>query len=266
VHVYVRIRPEREDNHAIKVSSSTGSLPSNSNKNKCVTLQDESTIRITPPDGVLGSRKTVTAVDDKIFNFDKVFPENSSQEDIYKSVSSLVRATVRGYNTTIFAYGSTGSGKSFTMTGNSSAPGIVPRAISEIFSIIEDTASQESDVYFYVRISYVELYNNNFRNLLEFASKELGEKEKNDSRFDIVESRERESVSFENGLRSTSPSHANHRADKIEVRESQSAGVFLAGPNLRIPVTSAQEAFQLIARGNRSRAVGSTQCNDVSSR
>jgi len=67
----------------------------------------------------------------------------------------------------------TGSGKSFTMTGNGSAPGIIPRAISGIFTIIEDTAACESDVYFYVRISYVELYNNNFRNLLEFAAKDL---------------------------------------------------------------------------------------------
>ena len=57
-----------------------------------------------------------------------------------------------------------------------------------------------------------------------------------------------------------------NQKDKIEVRESQSAGVFLAGPNLRIPVTSAQEAFQLIARGNKVRATGFTQCNDLSSR
>jgi kinesin family protein 22 len=64
------------------------------------------------------------------------------------------------------------------MTGNSTAPGIIPRAISEIFSIIEATAAEESDVFFYVRLSYVELYNNNFRNLLEFASKELAAKER----------------------------------------------------------------------------------------
>jgi centromeric protein E len=64
------------------------------------------------------------------------------------------------------------------MTGNHNAPGVIPRAISEIFSIIETTAAQEQDVYFYVRISYVELYNNNFRNLLENASKELAMKEK----------------------------------------------------------------------------------------
>ena len=51
----------------------------------------------------------------------------------------------------------------FTMSGNSANPGIVPRAISEIFSMIEATAAEEKDVYFYVRLSLVELYNNNFR-------------------------------------------------------------------------------------------------------
>ena len=182
-----------------------------------------------PPDGAQGSRKSVNAVDDKIFTFDEVFNEMCSQEDIYKSVTTHVKATVRGYNTTIFAYGSTGSGKSYTMTGNSAAPGIIPRAISEIFSIIETTAAQESDVFFYVRLSYVELYNNNFRNLLEFASKELALKE-----------REKNTEKEDDRGRPVSPTQLHpglaQRTDKIEVRESQSAGVFLAGPCLRIPV------------------------------
>jgi hypothetical protein len=56
------------------------------------------------------------------------------------------------------------------------------------------------------------------------------------------------------------------KADKIEVRESPSAGVYLSGQNLRIPVTTAQEAFQLISTGMRNRATGATNCNDVSSR
>jgi hypothetical protein len=141
------------------------------------------------------------------------------------------------------------------MTGTSSHPGIIPRAISEIFSIIEATAAQEKDVFFYVRLSYVELYNNVFRNLLEFASKELSSKERDDGETQ----------------RSTSPTslHPNMKSlksDKIEVRESQSAGVFLAGQNLRIPVTTAKEAFRLISKGTKNRAVGSTQCNDISSR
>ena len=245
---------------------------------KVVIQVDDKTVRITPPDGALGSRKSVAAVDDKIFSFDRVFSEEISQEDVYHSVSAHVKATVRGYNTTIFAYGSTGSGKSHTMTGNNAAPGIIPRAISEIFSIIETTAAQENDVFFYVRLSYVELYNNNFRNLLEFASKELAIKEKLSNLDDVDDNRNSgggggntpNNHSNNNDGRSTSPSRIHpglaHRTDKIEVRESQSAGVFLAGPNLRIPVTTAQEAFQLIARGNKVRVVGSTQCNDVSSR
>lgn len=256
VQVFVRIRPE-------EVTSSIGQ----GQGTKCASLLDERTIRLTPPDGTSGlMRKAVSAVDDRLFSFDKIFSEDCSQEDIYKNVSTYVKATVRGYNTTIFAYGSTGSGKSYTMTGTSACPGIIPRAISEIFSIIETTAAQEQDVFFYVRLSYVELYNNNFRNLLEFASKELALKEKENTPDD---SNVGDTLNDSRVLKVVPPSqHPGfaQRNEKIEVRESQSAGVFLAGPNLRIPVTTAQEAFQLIARGNRSRATGSTQCNDVSSR
>ena len=234
----------------------------------------------------LVSRKGAPVVDDKVFSFDRVFPEEGTQDDLYQSVSAHVKATIRGYNTTIFAYGSTGSGKSYTMTGTGSSPGIIPRAISEIFSIIETTAAQESDVFFYVRLSYVELYNNKFRNLLEAASKDLAAKERISERASAFEDSEdgmtpgsgtsgtgplsNMSNSSRDQGRSTSPTQLHpgllHRTDKIEVRESQSAGVFLAGPNLRIPVTTAQEAFQLIAKGNKIRAIGSTQCNDVSSR
>ena len=188
VKVFIRIRPEFEDGgpftplssprsprKTLQQSTSLGSLSTLSPTRKlCVTLVDNQTIRLTPPDGAHGSRKSVAAVDDKQFTFDAVFPEQSTQDEVYEHVSSLVRATIRGYNTTIFAYGSTGSGKSYTMTGNNAAPGIIPRAVSEIFSIIETTAVQENDVYFYVRMSYVELYNNNFRNLLDFGSKENG--------------------------------------------------------------------------------------------
>jgi hypothetical protein len=103
------------------------------------------------------------------------------------------------------------------------------------------------------------LYNNTFRNLLDSASKELAVSDNDIYSHDVSFSTTR------GGNKSLSPTRA-HRQDKIEVRESQSAGVFLAGPNIRIPVTSAKEAFQLINKGNKHRAVGSTLCNDVSSR
>ena len=255
LQVFVRIRPETESSRPLRPASParkqsggwSTTTPSrrnsfqadnpqldSNNTAKCVFQTDDKTVRIMPPDMALTSRKGATsAIDDKVFSFDKVFPEDGTQEALYQSVSTHVKATVRGYNTTIFAYGSTGSGKSYTMTGNSTAPGIIPRAISEIFSIIEATAAQESDVFFYVRLSYVELYNNNFKNLLEFASKELSLKEKNSEKDDFEELPEARG-------RSTSPTQMHPglsaRTDKIEVRESQSAGVFLAGPSLRIPV------------------------------
>ena len=295
VQVLLRIRPEFDDNKLEKKlsrsqslfrsSSSTSNLLSPTGTNgrntllrasldcstmsspsllvgqsgleKCAFQINDQTVGVVHPERD-DRKKGIATLDEKVFTFDRVFSEDSSQEDIYYLVSAHVKAAVRGYNTTIFAYGSTGSGKSFTMTGERDAPGVIPRAITEIFSIIATTTSQkENDVFFYVRLSYVELYNNNFRNLLEFASKELGTKSKD----------------TEEGPSSLSPPRGprkmeefSPKSDKIEVRESPSAGVFLAGHNLRIPVTSAEEALQLINKGNKYRVTSATQCNDVSSR
>ena len=58
------------------------------------------------------------------------------------------------------------------MTGERSAPGVIPRVITDIFNLIKTNTAADADVHFLVRMSYVDLYNNNFRNLLEFASKE----------------------------------------------------------------------------------------------
>lgn len=253
--------------------SSSGTGFSQSNESKCITVLDDKSILLVAPEGVNPSRKSVAAIDDKTYNFDRVFTDYSSQEDIYEYVSPLVRATVRGYNACVFAYGCTGSGKSYSMTGNKSAPGIIPRAISEIFSVIEDTAKQDKDIFFYVRISYVELYNDKFRNLLEFASKEFiakdGDKSYLDSENSVFDNATKVSQSGEYKFSSLSQPNnpmPHIQSNKIEVRESQSAGVFLSGPYLRIPVTTANDAFQLIAKGNKYRATAATQCNDESSR
>jgi hypothetical protein len=168
------------------------------------------------------------------------------------------------------------------MTGNRQDPGIIPRAIGDLFRHIENAAAEGSDVFFYVRLSYVELYNNTFRNLLENVHKDkpstFGQKanlnmsmngffsELDDgggegplgTSFATARSNAQFDVKAHPGLA--------HRNDKIEVRESQNAGVFLAGPNLRVAVTSAADSFKLISSGNKARAVGSTACNDVSSR
>jgi len=120
VQVFVRIRPEgislssnNADNHGQPSPSKSSNMKQQDMKHadmKCVIQIDDKTLRLVAPDGPPGSsRRSVAAVDDKIYTFDKVFREESSQEEIYESISPLVNATVRGYNTTIFAYGCTGS-------------------------------------------------------------------------------------------------------------------------------------------------------------
>ena len=293
IQVFIRIRPEI-DEKSQEVITATGvgiklsDLPGGaqiltSNSNCCIAAVNGTALRLTPPDEIYGTRKPVSSVDGKIYSFDGVFEETSSQEDIYNSVADQVMATVKGYNTTIFAYGVTGSGKSFTMTGNKQAPGIIPRAIGDIFRQIDKSAS-ENDIFFFIRLSYVELYNNSFRNLLENASKESGVRSSNTSinmsgfftelddldHSNLDTSQQQAYQSNGYGRLTISQSLKEHssfaRSEKIEVRESASAGVFLAGPNLRFPVTSAVEAFQLIAKGNKLRAVASTNCNEMSSR
>ena len=243
--------------------SVTSPLIGGTTEKRCISVIDDKTIRLSQPDGThYSKRNSVAAVDDKIYSYDKIFTDSTNQEDVYNFVSPHVRATIRGYNTTIFAYGSTGSGKTFTMTGNSSAPGVIPRAISEIFCVIEATAAQEKDVFFYVRLSYVELYNNNFRNLIEFASKELSQRDNENEKIAMVSVNTDDLNNSQTQLFPT----LHQKNDKIEVRECQTAGIFLAGKNLRIPVTTAQEAFQLIAKGNKNRSTGATLCNEQSSR
>ena len=67
--------------------------------------------------------------------FDNVFA-GSDNADIYTAVSDLVQASMEGYSATVFAYGQTSSGKTFTMMGDESNPGVIPRAVSDVFDYI----------------------------------------------------------------------------------------------------------------------------------
>ncbi|XP_072137683.1 kinesin-like protein KIF27 [Mobula birostris] len=109
---------------------------------------------------------------DRAFTFDLVFGQKSSQEDVYLAcVRPLVASAIEGYNATVFAYGQTGSGKTYTMGGGHVASisdelkGIIPRAINEIFQNIA-----EKHNYFNVKVSYIEVYKEELRDLLEIQS------------------------------------------------------------------------------------------------
>lgn len=103
----------------------------------------------------------------KHFTFDFVFDEFSKQADIYNKLARpIVNKVIEGYNGTIFAYGQTGTGKTFTMEGIRSTPelrGIIPNSFAHIFGAI---AKADSNTRFLVRVSYLEIYNEEVRDLL----------------------------------------------------------------------------------------------------
>ncbi len=100
------------------------------------------------------------------FSLNGIMDRNCTQEDIFKSIGvPAVQNAFEGFNSTIFVYGQTGSGKTFTLTGGSdrySDRGIIPRAISMIFSEVRNRKGREIKV----TVSYFEIYNEQGYDLL----------------------------------------------------------------------------------------------------
>jgi len=104
----------------------------------------------------------------KQFTFDSVYDHTNTQREIYEETAlPIVRAAMEGYNGTVFCYGQTGTGKTHTMEGSLDPPaerGIIPNAFDTVFADID--ASEAVDKTFLVRASFLEIYNENVRDLL----------------------------------------------------------------------------------------------------
>uniref|UniRef100_A0AAZ3S4G3 Kinesin motor domain-containing protein n=1 Tax=Oncorhynchus tshawytscha TaxID=74940 RepID=A0AAZ3S4G3_ONCTS len=123
-------------------------------------------------------QRRVTLGHDRHFHCDFLFEENNCQEEVYAvCVQPLIEAFFQGFNATVFAYGQTGSGKTYTIgEANISSfrdeeQGIVPRAVAEVFKLLDENDLSD----FSVRVSYLEVYKEDFRDLLEVetASKDI---------------------------------------------------------------------------------------------
>lgn len=104
------------------------------------------------------------------FTFDYVYGVGCSQDTVYSTTARpAVMSVLEGYNATIFAYGQTGTGKTFTMEGFKSqtdpSRGIIPRSMEEIFTYIQSEVSDHSK--FMVRASYLQIYNETISDLLK---------------------------------------------------------------------------------------------------
>ncbi|XP_028766813.1 kinesin-like protein KIN-7O isoform X2 [Neltuma alba] len=97
------------------------------------------------------------------FEFDQIFREDCNTFQVYQACTKdIVAAAVRGFNGTVFAYGQTNSGKTHTMRGSRTEPGVIPLAVHDLFEIIQ----QDVDREFLLRMSYMEIYNEEINDLL----------------------------------------------------------------------------------------------------
>uniref|UniRef100_A0A671SL56 Kinesin-like protein KIF13B n=1 Tax=Sinocyclocheilus anshuiensis TaxID=1608454 RepID=A0A671SL56_9TELE len=141
-------------------------------KTKCVVDMEGNQTILYPANGNLG--KDICDVSFQVFAYDYCFwsmdeveaAKFAGQDVVFQCLGeSLLDSAFQGYNACIFAYGQTGSGKSYTMMGTAEQPGLIPRLCSSLFErTIQEQREGES---FTVEVSYMEIYNEKVRDLLD---------------------------------------------------------------------------------------------------
>ncbi|ODV91692.1 hypothetical protein CANCADRAFT_30040 [Tortispora caseinolytica NRRL Y-17796] len=105
------------------------------------------------------------------FVFDRLFDETATQDDVYQNTTRpLLDSVLDGYNATVFAYGATGCGKTHTISGTPDDPGVIFLTMKELFNRIEE---QSADKVVELSLSYLEIYNETIKDLLDPSSKNL---------------------------------------------------------------------------------------------
>ncbi|ETP31735.1 hypothetical protein F442_19425 [Phytophthora nicotianae P10297] len=173
---------------------------------------------------------------EKRYAFDYVFSASDGQQKIYQQTTKfLIHGVLNGFNATVFAYGCTGAGKTYTMLGTKEEPGIMARTLEDLFRNIERVhADPAGRVRYRVTVSFLEVYNENIRDLLCASS-------------------------------SCSSSVAMPTSEFLDLREDPIRGSVVAGL-LEVEANNAQDVMKLLRRGNKYRSQESTSANSVSSR
>ncbi|XP_041075643.1 kinesin-like protein KIF19 isoform X2 [Polyodon spathula] len=149
--VALRIRPLSE-----MEKEESASIVAHKVDNQMVVLMDP----MEDPDDILRANRSR----EKSFLFDVAFDYTATQEDVYRATTKgLIEGLISGYNATVFAYGPTGCGKTYTMLGTDREPGIYVQTLNDLFKAIEETSD---DMQYSVSMSYLEIYNEMIRDLL----------------------------------------------------------------------------------------------------
>ncbi|XP_033359443.1 centromere-associated protein E-like [Bombus vosnesenskii] len=152
------------------------------------------------------------------FYFDHIFDMNASNWDVFDTVvKPIVNAAVNGFNGTVFAYGQTSSGKTYTMMGSAEELGIVPLAVQHMFDAIANTSGRE----FLLRVSYLEIYNERVNDLLNKSGTDLKLKEDSSGQV-ILQCKEEITNSPENVLSIMKKGDKNRRIGETNMNERSS--------------------------------------------
>ena len=101
------------------------------------------------------------------FNFDRIYSYNSESQIIYKDIcQDIIKRIIEGYNGSIFMYGQTTSGKTFTMLGTPNSPGILPCSLNDIFILVNRLEQENKNIMINIYCSYIEIYNEKINDLL----------------------------------------------------------------------------------------------------
>lgn len=131
-----------------------------------VRVLDSKVVVVKDPDKESDDVLRVNRARDRRYAFDHAFGGECSQEEVYSHTTRfLIDGVVNGYNATVFAYGATGAGKTYTMLGTPENPGIMILTLQDMFEKIEQESAARGLV-FRVTLSYIEVYNENLRDLL----------------------------------------------------------------------------------------------------
>ncbi|KAK7251004.1 hypothetical protein RIF29_33855 [Crotalaria pallida] len=178
------------------------------------------------------------------FTFDHVYGNGGSPSaNMFKEcVAPLVDGLFQGYNATVLAYGQTGSGKTYTMgTGYSDncQTRLIPQVMNALFNKMK---TQKHQTEFQVHVSFIEILKEEVRDLLDTES--VGKSETSNGQSGKVTA---------------------HGRSPIHIRESSNGSITLAG-STEVAVSSLQEMAACLEQGSSSRATGSTNMNNQSSR
>jgi len=218
IGVYIRQRPLLQSDGDTAVGSGEGSSTSSS----CV--------RQLAGDGSC-SYYSATSKTTHQFKYDGCFDSDSTQVDVYeRAAKPIVESALRGYSGTIFAYGPTNSGKTFTMRGTpgSENKGVMPRCIEQL---LQATRANGGELW----VSYLQIYCEIVSDLLNPA-----------------------------GIVDTSSSDSAAEPLQLSIRE-KAGRVFVEGLS-RAPITNMQDLANILARGDANRSTAETNMNATSSR